>query len=226
MADVCSLPVPEYPFQGGEGLVKSGGNLQSPFKFRERDTCVKREEAYLLGALGDAYLDYKRNELQFYQKNKEWLERINEVLYVISGVKGKIFKRDVYLLRKRSKHLFQKLKALLKAPKQHGEYFVAGLFDSEGSIYLSTKSKIPVIDITQSEKGLGDLKYSRAVLSKCGIKSFLNGPYKHWNSKKQTYHLRIYGKNCVLFGSRIPIIHPDKVKRFITFVKETVDPEL
>lgn len=26
MADVCSLPVPEYRFQPGEGLVKSGGN--------------------------------------------------------------------------------------------------------------------------------------------------------------------------------------------------------
>jgi hypothetical protein len=26
MADVCSLPVPEGPFQGEVGLVKSGGN--------------------------------------------------------------------------------------------------------------------------------------------------------------------------------------------------------
>jgi hypothetical protein len=26
VADVCSLPVPEYRFQSGEGLVKSGGN--------------------------------------------------------------------------------------------------------------------------------------------------------------------------------------------------------
>ncbi len=26
MADACSLPVPESPLQGEEGLVKSGGN--------------------------------------------------------------------------------------------------------------------------------------------------------------------------------------------------------
>ncbi len=26
VADACSLPVPESPFQGEEGLVKSGGN--------------------------------------------------------------------------------------------------------------------------------------------------------------------------------------------------------
>lgn len=31
MADVCSLPVPESRFQPEVGLVKSGGNLQSPF---------------------------------------------------------------------------------------------------------------------------------------------------------------------------------------------------
>jgi intein-encoded DNA endonuclease-like protein len=186
---------------------------------------MKREEAYLLGALGDAYLDYKRNELQFYQKNKEWLEQINEILYKLIGEKGKISKRDVYLLRKRSKRLFQKLKMLQKSPKEHGEYFVAGLFDSEGSIYLSTKSKIPVVDITQSEKGLDVLKYSKDILGKCGIKSFLNGPYKHWNSKMKTYHLRVYGKQCIVFGFKIPMIHPEKVKRFMTFAG-TVDPKL
>ena len=176
---------------------------------------MKREEAYLLGALKDAYLDYKRNELQLYQKNKEWLEEINEILFLLIGEKGRIFKRDVYLLRKRSKRLFEILKKLNLS--EHGDDFVAGLFDSEGSIYLSTKSKIPVVDITQSSKGLENLKYSQAVLKKSGIKSFLNGPYKHWNSKLETYHLRVYGKNALLFGKKIPYIHPDKKKRFTTF---------
>lgn len=179
---------------------------------------MKREEAYLLGALEDAYLDHKRNEMQLYQKNKEWLIRINSILRDIIGEEGTISKRDVFLLRKRSKRLFERLNSLQKSPRDHGEWFVAGLFDSEGSIYLSTKSKIPVIDITQSEKGLENLRLAKAVLDKCKIKSFLNGPYKHWNSKMETYHLRVYGKECITFGSRIPFIHPDKKKRFTELV--------
>ena len=29
---------------------------------------MKSDEAYFLGALGDAYLDFKRNEVQIYKK--------------------------------------------------------------------------------------------------------------------------------------------------------------
>lgn len=109
---------------------------------------MKSNEAYFLGALGDAYLDFKRNEVQIYQKDDR-------------------------------------------------EYFVAGLFDSEGSVYLSTKNK-----------------------------KFLNGPYKHWNSKMKSYHLRVYGKHARLFFLRIPIIHKEKKARFEKFLREMQTPKL
>ncbi len=43
MADACSLPVPECPFQREEGLVKSGGN-SDPLNFRSLDR-TEREVA-------------------------------------------------------------------------------------------------------------------------------------------------------------------------------------
>lgn len=185
---------------------------------------MKENEAYLRGALGDAYLDFKRNEMQFYQKNKEWLDLINEIVYDLIGEKGSITKRDVFLLRKKSKKLFIELKRILSEDISNSKSFVAGLFDSEGSIYLSSKSKIPVLDITQSEKGKNLLELSKAILESIGIRSFLNGPYKHWNSKLPTYHLRIYGKkNCVKFLSEIPIKHAEKLYRFSKFVSRTED---
>jgi intein-encoded DNA endonuclease-like protein len=96
---------------------------------------------------------------------------------------------------------------------------VAGLFDSEGSFYLSSKSKIPVMDITQSEKGKELLEITKTILTGIGIRSFLNGPYKHWNSKMPIYHLRVYGKNCKLFVKGIPIKHPDKINRWNSFYR-------
>ncbi len=183
---------------------------------------MKSDEAYLRGALGDAYLDFKRNELQFYQKNKEWLELINEILFGLIGERGSIKKRDVYLLRKKSKKLFVELRRILNEDVSDSEDFVAGLFDSEGSVYLSSKSKIPVLDITQSEKGKHPLELSKTVLSKNGIRSFLNGPYKHWNSKLQMYHLRVYGmQNCLKFAESFPVKHPDKLYRLDKFLSRT-----
>ena len=93
-------------------------------------------EEYLIGAFQDAYVDEKRNEIQVYQKNLAWLEFVNSNMRKALGVEGKVFKRDVYLLRKRSKPAVQKL---LKLKARKGELdlnFVAGLFDSEGSVYL------------------------------------------------------------------------------------------
>jgi len=182
---------------------------------------MEPNEAYFLGALGDAYLDYKRNEVQIYQKDVEWLEHLNEILFQMIGEKGRIFKRDVFMLRKRSKKLFLILKELSNEPIVHGEYFIAGWFDSEGSVYLSTKSKIPVVDITQSEKNLRVLDDCKQILDGLKIKSYLNGPYKHWNSNLKMYHLRVYGKHARMFFLRIPIIHKEKKARFEKFLRET-----
>jgi intein-encoded DNA endonuclease-like protein len=188
---------------------------------------MKADEAYLRGALGDAYLDFKRNELQFYQKNRQWLDLINDILYGLIGERGSITKRDVFLLRKKSKKLFVELRRILAEDVSDSNDFVAGLFDSEGSAYLSSKSRIPVLDITQSEKGKTLLEVSKVVLAKAGIRSFLNGPYKHWNSKLPTYHLRVYGvRYCSQFMDEFPIRHPDKLYRLNTYLSRTRDPRL
>ena len=188
---------------------------------------MKAEEAYFAGALCDAYLDRKRNEIQLYQKNKEWLVKMNDLLYKIAGKKGKIFERDVFLLRKRDKDMFAKIEQIVSEKPDPMEFFISGLFDSEGSIYLSSKSKIPVVDITQSEKGKHLLDWTQHFLEEKGIPSKLNGPYKHRASKLEMYHLRIYGvKNCKRFFLLSPTLHPEKRKKIQLLLELTVDPKL
>jgi intein-encoded DNA endonuclease-like protein len=159
-------------------------------------------------------VDEKRNEVQVYQKNLGWLAFVNLKMKDAFGVEGKIFKRDVYLLRKRNKQMVQKLRELKVQSGSFSLSFVAGLFDSEGSVYLSTKSKIPVIDITQSSKGLEYLEIAKRILEARGIECKLNGPYAHKRAKLPQYHLRIYGTNkCKKFLDIVPIFYADKFER-------------
>jgi intein-encoded DNA endonuclease-like protein len=143
-----------------------------------------------------------------------WLEFVNSKMREAFGVEGKVFKRDVYLLRKRSKPAVQKLLELKARKGELDLDFVAGLFDSEGSVYLSTKSKIPVIDITQSSKGLEFLEIADKILGKHGIGCKLNGPYLHKHAMLPQYHLRIYGiEKCKKFLGQVPIFYVDKFDR-------------
>ncbi len=175
---------------------------------------MRQCEEYLIGAFQDAFVDEKRNEVQVYQKNPEWLAFVNLKMKDAFGVEGKLFKRDVYLLRKRDKQMVQQLKRLKAQSGSFGLNFVAGLFDSEGSVYLSTKSKIPVIDITQSSKGLEYLEIAKRILEAKGVECRLNGPYAHKRAKLLQYHLRIYGTSkCKKFLGLVPIFYVDKFER-------------
>lgn len=141
------------------------------------------DEAYLIGALCDAHIDFKRNEIQVYQKNLDWLHLIDDILFNIFNVRGTISKRDVFQLRKKSKQMIERIRTLMNEPFDN-EHFVAGLFDSEGSLYFSTKSKIPVIDFTQCDLGLENLKIAKKVIERFGIKCYLNEQYIHKHAKR------------------------------------------
>ena len=183
---------------------------------------MNEKEEYFVGALGDAYIDYKRNELQVYQKNLQWLENFNNLLFDIFKLKGKIFKKNVYWLRKSSKAMILRIKQLLEE-KPQTEHYVAGLFDTEGSYYLSSDRTTPVIDITQSIEGLARLHVANSILEKDGIKCVLNGPYNHKHGKLPQYHLRIYGKeNFEKFKKLVPFKHPDKTTKMETLTVQTL----
>lgn len=97
------------------------------------------------------------------------------------------------------------------------ESYVAGLFDTEGSYYLSSDRTTPVLDITQSEKGLRQLNLARAILERDWVTCVLNGPYKHKHGKLLQYHLRIYGrKNFEKFKEIVPYKHLEKIKKMET----------
>ena len=183
------------------------------------------KEEYFLGALADSHLDKERNELQIYQKNVGWLQMMNALLFEIFGLKGRIYKRDVYWLRKRNKNMMKRILELQTLPISDGKCFVAGLFDAEGSVYTSTSSKIPVLDITQCERGLESLHVSQRVLSNVGIMSHLNGPYQHKYGKIPQYHLRIYGKRfSQRFLELIPIKHVEKRNKLSRLLEKAWTP--
>ena len=180
---------------------------------------MNNDEEYLLGAMGDAYLDVKRNELQVYQDNVEWLNEINEILYRLFGFRGRIFKRDVFWLRKRDKKMAQRIISLQSQELTDGKSFVAGLFDSEGSVYSATNGSTIVLDITQSEKGLKQLIKAKDAIERVGIKPYINGPYVNKHGKLLQYHLRIYGReNSKKFLEEIPIKHCAKKRKLIFLI--------
>jgi len=187
---------------------------------------MKEWQEYLLGALLDGYIDLRRKEIQIYQKERKWLEFVNQLVKENFGITGSItHKKNVFCWRKKSKRLLELITSLSLSDVQDGRYFVAAVFDTEGSIYRSSKSRIPVIDITQSEKGLPILRKVQSVLKRRKIKSNINGPYRNPNSKLPQYHLRIYGrKNCIKFFDTFPIQHPSKKRKFIELV--SADPIL
>lgn len=174
-------------------------------------------EAYLLGALKDAHVDFKRGEIQVFQKNLEWLYLIDDILFELFGLRGTISKRDVFQLRKKNKKMVARIEQLLQESLCN-EHFVAGLFDAEGCVKLSSKSKIPVLDITQCDRGRENLEAAKEVFEKHGIKCYLNGPYAHVRAKRPQYHLCVYGvENCKKFVNVIPIKHPEKRQRLVDF---------
>ncbi len=188
--------------------------------------------SYLVGALRDGCftIDKKQSayRIRIYQKSKEWLGRIAEILENNFSKKPSFYldkRRNVWCLALSSKEIISKLMAICEYDFNQSQWFtpswikngnfdiktayIRGFFDAEGSI--ETKN-IRIYLAQANKKVLEEIKY---LLQEIEIKSNLSGPYIKKGTATEMYALIIYGKERVInFYNKIGSYHPDKIPRF------------
>ena len=188
--------------------------------------------AYLSGAIHDGCLvkrmGIKRYDIQFYQKNREWLEKSIIPRLKTFGIQTPIRGpwKNSYYLKFGNKRLYKTLeehKDMLPEDPEMQRMFIRGFWDTEGSCphvekYLNgerKRSKIPPqIGFHQN----GDdklLKQVRNALINFGIEcSKISGPLDRPVNKKPEFRFFIYSVNRIRkFSEIIKPEHPDKAKR-------------
>lgn len=188
---------------------------------------------YLLGAIRDGCLvkrkTSKRYDIQFYQKNKNWLE--DSVLKRLEkyGIETKIRgpRKGVYFLQFGNKKLYKSLESM--KPEFTGsnemKIFVRAFWDAEGSCphvekYLSgerRRKKIPP-QIGFHQNGFENLdllneikRFLETNLIECGK---ITGPFYRENSNKPEFRFFIYGRKRIRkFLEFVNPEHPDKRMR-------------
>ena len=195
--------------------------------------------AYLSGAIFDGSLikrTTKRYDIQFYQKNKAWLN--NSVLTRLKkfGINTKIRGpyKGCFYLKFGNKELYKKLETnnpLNNGSKKEIILFIRGFWDAEGSCphvekYLSGKrkrKKIPSqIGFHQNgEENVDLLQKIRRFLQQEGIKcGKLSGPFYRNQSNKPEFKFYIYGQKRIMnFLEIIQPEHPEKHMRLILLIK-------
>ena len=191
--------------------------------------------SYLSGAIGDGCLvkrsNIKRYDIQFYQKNKEWLEKsvLNRLLKLGITTKMRGPYKSCWYLKFGNKQLYQWLEAnQLKLPSGDREskvLFVRGFWDAEGSCphvekYLAGERKRkkipPQVGFHQNGHDKVELLNSvRSFLIENGIEcSKLEGPFYREQSNKPEFRFWVYGrKRIAKFISLIQPEHPEKRNR-------------
>ena len=197
--------------------------------------------AYILGALRDGTFikneKYHVYRIRFYQKNKEWLLRLSQILFRYFGKMPRLLidKRDnVWQLVIDSKKIFEYLqttgeypgnqrqwripKWIIQGGKETQKGYVKGFFDSEGGIPHFEKGAIKpknakIYFAQASKECLQDLK---VILTELDFKTgMVSGPYYKKNYINPIFALRIHGiGEMVKFSRRIGSMHPEKIRRF------------
>lgn len=193
--------------------------------------------AYLSGAVHDGCLVKRTTrtgyDIQFYQKNREWLEKSIlprlESLDITTPIRGP-WKTCFYLKfgnKKLYKTLEQTMNTLPTEPRLQIA-FIRGFWDTEGSCphvekYLlgQRKRRIPP-QIGFHQNGSDQLLTEvRNALERFGIEcSAMSGPLSRPVNKKPEYRFFIYSVNRIRkFSELIQPEHPDKKKRIALLLK-------
>lgn len=195
--------------------------------------------AYLLGAIHDGCLvkrrTTKRYDIQFFQKNKKWLEESILRRLKNFGIETKIQgpRKNVYFLKFGNKELYKLLenKKLETENPEFMRIFVRGFWDAEGSCphvekYLSGERKRkkipPQIGFHQNGfENLNLLKQLKEFLEKNSIEcGKITGPFFREQSNKPEFRFFFYGrKRAKRFLDFIQPEHPDKRMRLNLLVE-------
>ena len=204
----------------------------------------KKEEvlSFLSGAIHDGCLvkrtTRKAYDMQFYQKNREWLEKSVlkrlEILGIRTPIRGPY--KSCYYLKFGNKLLYTELKCRVdKLPKSRKlqKLFIRGFWDAEGSCphveeYLAGRRKrarIP-LQIGFHQNGTKALlEEIRQSLERFGIQcSRVEGPISRPVNKKPEFRFFVYSVNRIRkFMEMIKPEHPEKSKR-LKLLLENVSP--
>ena len=204
---------------------------------------MNEEIAYLIGALRDGCFSIVPQEqiyrIRLYQKNKEWLEIIAEIIRKNFGKVPSFYldeRHGVWCLSITSKKVFEELsrrseftgdQATWRTPSwiMNGSQslkaaYVRGFFDAEGSInsFEKTTIVVPEADIriyfAQANKPV--LEEIRQIVSEAGIRcGRVCGPYIKKGTSTEMYALMVHGSTQALkYYECFDSEHPDKELRF------------
>ena len=173
-------------------------------------------KGFIVGASEDACI-YHRKKRHAYlfeveQKNKEWLEVIQQRLKRVYKKESKIYKRgDYYRLVCYSKDIYKEirktkdnLQAITKKSDNYKKGFLQGVYDAEGNVHKNRFSIRIASKNTKLIMLVKKLLQERDI--SCGS--------AYVDKRTQVISLPIYGKeNLIKFNSRVGLNHPNKSER-------------
>ncbi len=179
-----------------------------------------------------------RYDIQFYQKNREWIE--NSIIRRLNGlgietpIRGPW--KKCYYLKFGNKMLYKTLEKYMDTVPKNPRFqisFIRGFWDTEGSCphvekYLAgerKRNKIPP-QIGFHQNGTSELLVEvRGILMKYGIQcSKISGPISRPVNKKPEFRFFIYSTNRIRkFSMLIKPEHPEKANR-LTLLFGNVGP--
>lgn len=169
-----------------------------------------------MGALeGDGYVYRGKSKglvAVFTQKNRAWLENIENMIEQNLGNAWIFKQRNISILETKFKPLLQKLDTKKLTLKEKLEY-VAGFFDAEGGIPKYPEripSTTPYMYIQFVQKNPEALWNIRSILEKAGIEC---GKLHEYGRKKKCWRFFIKSNSRLKFMKTIRSKHPEKIRR-------------
>jgi hypothetical protein len=172
--------------------------------------------AYLVGALkGDGYIYSGKSKglvAVFTQKNRMWLENIQDTIEDNLGNAWIFKQRDISVLETKFKPLLQRFDLGKMSQKEKLEY-VAGFFDAEGGIPRKpdkVPSSTPYLYVQFVQKNPETLREIIKILEISGIGC---GKLHEYGKKKRCWRFFIKADSRLKFVNTIKSRHPDKIAR-------------
>jgi|GEM_PF-3592517 len=205
-----------------ENLVVGGKTFTNMIRLPK---VLSPELAYLAGALRDGSLSSYRYEVEFTQKNKDWLTLIQRYLRkcfsILPSIRSRKLKDNTYVLRIRSHALHRFFcevfdwkkfdwdtpKIIRSANRECVENYIAGFWDAEGSKYGAVYQGWSKIN------SCPPLEFIKSRLEEYGIVCTFRRPVKSPN--KWVHSLVVSRKSYGIFMRNIPLKNKEKFLSYL-----------
>ncbi len=169
--------------------------------------------AYLHGALHDGYIYVGKTKGEvavITQKNREWLERLRQIIKQLESNSWIFQQRNIHVLETKLPELLKPIEVSTLNRKCALAY-VAGFFDAEGGIPHDIKKPL-YIQFVQKNKN--ELKNIVRILEKSGVKC---GKIHQYDKKSGCWRFFVRRESHLTFIRLIESKHPEKKRRLWLF---------